>query len=120
MDTLFYDGQCPLCMKEIRVLRRIGDDELRLIDVHGLQDAAVWPGIPPEHLLQRLHLLDDEGIYRTGLRATVQTWCHTPFGFLFRLLLLPGIRTLAETAYNRWAERRYCQRYGCAIIPGSH
>ncbi len=120
MDTLFYDGQCPLCMKEIRLLRRIGDDELRLIDVHSLEDPAVWPGVSREQLLLRLHLLDDEGIYRTGLRATVQTWRHTPFGILLRLLLLPGIRTLAEIAYGRWADRRYCRRYGCAIVPGSH
>ncbi|PAV26321.1 thiol-disulfide oxidoreductase [Tamilnaduibacter salinus] len=115
MDTLFYDGQCPLCMKEIRLLRRIGGNDLRLIDVHGLKDPATWPGIPLEYLLQRLHLLDGEGIYRTGLRAMVQTWSHTPLGFLFRLLLLPGVRTLAEAAYNRWAERRYCRRYGCSI-----
>ncbi|XOZ34121.1 thiol-disulfide oxidoreductase DCC family protein [Halomonadaceae bacterium KBTZ08] len=120
MDTLFYDGQCPLCIKEVRLLQRIGDEDLRLIDVHSLQDPAVWPGVSREHLLQRLHLLDDWGIYRTGLRATVQTWCHTPFGFLFRPLLIPGLRTLAEAAYNRWAQRRYCHRYGCAVVSGSH
>ena len=120
MDTLFYDGQCPLCMKEINLLRRIGDADLRLIDVHGLENPGSWPGVPREHLLQRLHLLDDEGIYRTGLHATVQTWCHTPFGFVFRLLLIPGVRSLAEAAYGRWAERRYCQRYGCTVPPSGH
>lgn len=27
-DTLFYDGNCPLCMREVRLLTRIADEGL--------------------------------------------------------------------------------------------
>ena len=120
MDTLFYDGQCPLCTREIRILQRIADTELRLVDVHSLDNPELWPGVTRQQLLQRLYLLDSEGWYWTGLYATVRTWRHTPFGVFFRILLLPGIRPLAQAVYERWAARRFCALYGCAIQPDRH
>ena len=115
MDTLFYDGKCPLCLREIRLLRRISDDQLQLVDVHELASPEQWPGLSREQLLQRLHLLEGNARFQTGLRATVRTWQHTSFGWLFSLLLLPGIRPLANWAYERWATRRYCRLYACQL-----
>ena len=37
-DTLYYDGQCPLCLREITQLKSMGDDTLALIDIHSLSD----------------------------------------------------------------------------------
>ena len=33
-DTLFYDGSCPLCAKEIRTLRRLQRGQLIFADIH--------------------------------------------------------------------------------------
>lgn len=34
MDTLYYDGQCPLCSKEIATLRRLETGNLAFADIH--------------------------------------------------------------------------------------
>ena len=39
-DKLYYDGQCPLCVKEMDRLRVIKDADLDLVDIHALDDEA--------------------------------------------------------------------------------
>ena len=54
MDTLYYDGNCPLCMREIRLLSRIADSGLALVDLHWSHtrwgvffSILTWPVIGP-------------------------------------------------------------------------
>lgn len=115
MDTLFYDGRCPLCNHEIRWLSRAAGSGLRLVDVHDLACPEDWPGVTREQLLRRLHLLLASGEFETGLGASLGAWRHTAFGWLLRPLLWPGIRRVVGRLYERWADRRYCARYGCRV-----
>ncbi len=112
MDTLFYDGQCPLCAREIRTLRRLQRGDLVFADVHVQQNRK---GMLPtnEALLRRLHLLTGEGNWVVGLPANVRAWSHTPFGFLFKPLLWPVLYPLARFIYEAWADRRYERKYAC-------
>ena len=111
-DLLYYDSRCPLCRREIALLERLCDDGLAFVDIHGVE-GEMGPG--RDELLRRLHLRRATGQMITGLEANVAVWQHTSFGFAWRLLLLPGIRPLAEALYDRWAQRRYRRLYGCAI-----
>lgn len=116
MDTLYYDGQCPLCIREIRLLDRISDGGLRLEDLHQLSDSQLPPDTSREQMLRRLHFRDHSGHWRLGLEATVASWSHTRYGWLFRPLLWPLLRPLCSNLYEFWANRRYCNRYGeCAV-----
>ena len=55
-DTLFYDGQCPLCAKEIRTLRKLQRGNLIFADIHEQRDGSA--NLPShEALLRRLHLM---------------------------------------------------------------
>lgn len=109
-DTLFYDGQCPVCAREVRALRRLQTGQLLLADIHDQRNQALPDR---EILLRRLHLMTWTGEWVTGLHATVRAWSHTPLGFLFRPLLWPGIYQLAAPVYARWADRRYQRKYAC-------
>lgn len=114
MDTLFYDGHCPLCRREIRLLRRLQQGGLAFTDIHRLPTTDT--SLPAaDALLRRLHLRDSAGHWHRGLEATVRAWSHTRYGFLFRPLLWPGIGRLARLAYVKWADRRYQQRYRCHV-----
>ncbi|WP_150912074.1 thiol-disulfide oxidoreductase DCC family protein [Marinobacter halotolerans] len=112
MDTLFYDGQCPLCAKEIATLRKLETGNLVFADVH-LQGNR--KGLLPEReaLLRRLHLLTSDGQWVVGLHATVRAWSHTRLGFLFKPLLWPVIYPLVSRFYSNWADRRYQRKYEC-------
>ena len=118
MDTLFYDGQCPLCRREIATLRRLQDGGLEFADIHEqVETATLHPS--REMLLRRLHLRSNNGAWVTGLRANVRAWSHTRYGFFFRPLLWPGLFFIATSVYERWADRRYAKRYACEICkPG--
>lgn len=112
MDTLFYDGQCPLCAKEIATLKKLEKGNLVFADVHAQDDSK---GMLPEReaLLRRLHLLTGDGDWVIGLNATVRAWSHTRLGFLFKPLLWPLIYPLITRFYASWADRRYQRKYDC-------
>src|SRR5690554_4727751 len=64
-DTLFYDGSCPLCAKEIRTLRRLQRGQLIFADIHEQPEGS--PQLPShEDLLRRLHLMTWTGEWVTG------------------------------------------------------
>jgi predicted DCC family thiol-disulfide oxidoreductase YuxK len=110
-DTLFFDGKCPLCMREVRLLSRIADDGLALVDLH---TAPEQPGAPTRlEKLAVLHLRTADDAWLTGVDATVRAWSHTRWGFLFRVLRWPLIGPLADLAYRYWARKRYQRLYGC-------
>ena len=111
MDTLYYDGRCPLCMREVHLLERISGEGLALADIHS---SVVQAGEPSRLLrLTTLHLHTAEGHWLTGVDATLRAWSHTPFGFLFRILRWPLIGRVADWCYSIWARRRYRRLYGC-------
>ena len=112
MDTLFYDAQCPLCRREVGVLQKLARPTLGFQDIHAARGSDL-PG--KEELLKSLHLQRASGDMVTGLAANVAVWQHTRFGWLWRVLMLPGIRPLADRAYTHWARRRYSRLYGCSL-----
>ncbi len=44
-DTLFYDGSCPLCAREIRTLRRLQTGNLIFADIH-VQNPSTSNSLP--------------------------------------------------------------------------
>ena len=114
METLYYDGRCPLCLREIRTLERLRGPHLQLVDVHSYEPA---PGEPSrESMLLRLHLRADDGTWFSGVDATVKAWSHTRWGFLFRPLRWPLLSSLTDRLYDYWARRRFGGLYcstGC-------
>ncbi len=105
MDTLYYDGKCSLCLREISALARLKNGCLQLVDAHSYEPA---PGEPTrESMLLRLHLKTAEGNWLSGVDATVTAWSHTRWGFLFRPLRWPLLAPLADRAYDYWARRRF-------------
>ena len=112
MDTLFYDGQCPLCAKEIGTLRKLQQGDLVFADIHAQPNRkGMLPG--REALLRRLHLLTGDGNWVIGLPANVRAWSHTPVGFFFKPLLWPGSYPLAARIYETWADKRYERKSAC-------
>jgi len=105
--TLYYDGVCSLCSKEIRMLRGACDDNLYLKDIHSLSDQEA-EGLPSKaELLLYLHAQTEEGRWLVGLDATVRAWQHTSYGKFFKVLRIPGLRLIVDFCYKIWAKRRY-------------
>ena len=103
-DTLYYDGNCPLCRAEIAKLRRFSKDRIALRNVHELEPGETE--VAPSELLARLHLRTADGQWITGLDANIRAWRHTPFRWFWQLLAWPLIRWLSYPAYELWLRSR--------------
>ena len=107
--TLYYDGACPLCAREIKHLAKLKRDSLDLVDIH---EAEISPGMPSkEDLLLNLHLKCGEK-WVVGADANVAAWQHTRYGMLWSWLRWPLIKQIVDPIYAFWAKRRYDGLYG--------
>jgi predicted DCC family thiol-disulfide oxidoreductase YuxK len=112
-DTLYFDGTCPLCSKEIALLKKLSKNTVVFADIQNLSfDNPATPS--QESLLRRLHLKRASGEWLIGLDANVAVWSHTSYGFLFKILRWPIIRNIADKVYANWADKRYEKRFACS------
>lgn len=97
--TVWYDGGCPLCVREIALMKRLDkDDRIRIVDVD--RERAVCP-IDRELLLARFHAREgQDGPLLDGAAAFAAMW-----------RAVPPLRPLGRLARNRvvlWVlERMY-------------
>jgi predicted DCC family thiol-disulfide oxidoreductase YuxK len=97
-DTLFYDGQCPICCTEVKRLEAQVDEDLVCVDIHSASNTP----LDKQALFSQLHLLKGDGQLLVGLEANVAAWQHTRWRSFANILLWPVIRWFAEVAYRGW------------------
>lgn len=100
--TVYYDGACPLCSREIAMYRRLaGSDALRWVDIHGAGPAELGPGLTCEIALERFHVRDEGGRLVVGAAAFVEIWRRLPsLRWLARVAERPPVCWLLEPAYR--------------------
>lgn len=109
--TVFYDGGCPVCSREIAHYRRLEHGaRLEFVDISA-------PGFVPEsyghslaEFMARMHVRDANGRFAVGVDAFPLIWQalpHRRYHLAARLLQLPGIRQLASLAYRIFAANRH-------------
>ncbi|WP_086929303.1 thiol-disulfide oxidoreductase DCC family protein [Agarilytica rhodophyticola] len=108
-DTLYYDGQCPLCSREIQKLASYRKEDIVLVDINAMDSDASLPStsFPSKSaLMENLHLKTAEGKWIKGIDANIRAWRNTPFEKFWLLLRLPIIYQCASWFYTRWASWR--------------
>lgn len=77
--TIFFDGACPLCVREIGLLRRWDKRKrIRFQDVSP-PDAAEYCPIPQEVLLARFHVQKANGELLDGAEAFTEAYSQIPW-----------------------------------------
>ncbi len=105
--TVYYDADCGVCWAVIRVLARL-DVHRRLSWVASGRAAALPAGVEPA-LLERTILVHDPRTDRRWTRADgfAEMFRAMPLGGLWSWpLRLPGLRQLANRAYDLFARNR--------------
>lgn len=92
--TVWYDSGCPLCRREIALMRRL--DRQGRIDFVDLETADTCP-VDRQAMLARLHASED-GQLRTGAAAFAALWRRIP---LLRPLGLAARNPLVLAALER-------------------
>ncbi|HET8817415.1 MAG TPA: DUF393 domain-containing protein [Pseudidiomarina sp.] len=104
---IFYDGGCPLCLHEMRQLRkRDPDHRIQIEDILADDFPQRFPQIDPVQADRMLHgqLADGTVIY--GLDVTHKAWSLVGRGWLTAPLRWPLIRVLTDWIYLWFARHR--------------
>ncbi len=104
---VFYDGACPLCMREIRMLRgRDRRQRIRFVDIAATGFDAASVGLTWETLMDRIHGRLPDGTLVEGVEVFRRLYAAVGFAPLVALTRLPGIRQLLDVAYHAFARNR--------------
>ena len=104
--TVYYDGSCPLCRREIALYRRL--DAARLLEwVDVSAPAAMGEGLTCEAAMRRFHVRDAQGRLFSGAAAFCRLWMALPgWRWLGRFCSLPPMLWLLELAYRAFLPMR--------------
>lgn len=102
--TVWYDSDCPLCLREIALMRRLDRrGAIRFVDIQRGQDCP----LDVETLLTRFHAQEGEGPLVSGAAAFAAMWRAIPVLRPLGLLARNGaVLWLLERAYRVFLKLR--------------
>ena len=106
--TVYFDGACPLCRREIAwYRRRPGADSIAWVDVSRVSQAALSPDLSREDALARFHVRLPDGRLLTGAAAFGELWKRMPgLRTLGKMARLPVLEPLLERVYRAFLRIR--------------
>lgn len=105
---VFYDGACPLCMREIAMLRRRDrkHQRIRFTDISAAEFSAASYGKPRRAFVDRIQGRLPDGTWIEGVEVFRRLYSAVGFAWLIPLTRLPIIRHLLDAAYRVFARNR--------------
>lgn len=109
--TLLYDGECPLCMKEINFLRarqeRLKCSKLCFVDISsGDYEASQHGGVDYETAMGSMHAVLRDGTVVTGVGVFRLAYEAVGLGWVYAVTKIPGVGWVADRVYDVWARWR--------------
>ena len=106
---VFYDGDCPLCLKEIRMLQWMDRKRNRITftDIaNPLFDAEPETGKTHDELMAEIYGRLPSGELVTGMEVFRQLYGAVGLGFLFAPTAWPVLAPAFDKAYQLFARNR--------------
>lgn len=106
---MLYDGDCPLCMREVNMLR---DRDARqgnicFVDV---ADPSYTPSlhanISYEQAMERIHAVLPDGTVVTNVEVFRRLYEQVGLGWVYSITRVPGVEAVANAVYDVWAKYR--------------
>ena len=105
---VLYDGECPLCTREVRLLERL-DKRRERIQFEDIAAPAFDPaayGLDADTLMARIHGVLPDGSVIEGVEVFRRAYGAVGLGWLLAPTRWPGLRRLADAAYRIFARNR--------------
>jgi predicted DCC family thiol-disulfide oxidoreductase YuxK len=113
---VFFDGDCPLCRREIAMLRRRDRAQrIRFTDIAAAGFDARALGTDQATLMGRIHGRLPDGTWIDGVEVFRRLYAAVGLGWLVSLSRLPVLSRLAERAYDLFARHRLRLTGRCAV-----
>ena len=108
MTTIYYDGKCHLCSREIDAYRRKDkENKLQLKDISSKDFDPISEGLNPDEVQRILHVKRKDGTLAKGVDAFIEIWRTLGIlGWLAALAENQPTRMLFQGAYTIFAHIR--------------
>ena len=118
---VFYDGECPLCIREIRMLRRMDKkNHIRFTDISAPNFDPTTVGTDMQTLMAEIHGKLPDGRLITGVEVFRRLYAAVGFSRLVALTRMPLISHSLEIGYRIFARNRLrftgrCREQACSL-----
>lgn len=118
---VFYDGDCPLCMREIRWLRGLDkQNKILFTDIAAAEFDAAELELDHATLMARIHGRLPDGKIITGVEVFRRMYAAVGWRWPVAMSRLPGVKQLLDLAYVVFAKNRLrltgrCDGDRCAV-----
>ncbi|GBF82511.1 thiol-disulfide oxidoreductase DCC family protein [Aphanothece sacrum] len=106
---LLYDGECPLCLREIRFLQK-QDNQRGLVSLVDIAEQNYHPeehgGVDYETAMGRIHAILPDGTIAKDIEAFRLVYEVLGLGWVYAITKFPVIEAIANLFYRIWAKLR--------------
>lgn len=103
--TVYYDGACPVCSREIGFYQKRTGEGVSFCDVSA--EACPAPDLTREDALRRFHVRLADGALVSGAAAFLALWRETPgFRRIGRMLSVRPVVALLDVGYDGFLKVR--------------
>lgn len=106
---LLYDGECPLCLREVNFLRKrdAGRGLVAFVDIaNDDYTPEAHGGIDFETAMGRIHAVLPDGTVLKNVEVFRRVYETLGMGWIYAATKLPVIGFVVDKLYEIWADRR--------------
>lgn len=106
---MLYDGDCPLCMREVEMLQRrdAGKNKIAFVDVAADDyDASQHANISFELAMERIHAVLPDGTVVKDVEVFRRLYEEVGLGWVYSITKNPTVEKAANAVYDVWAKYR--------------
>ncbi len=106
---LLYDGECPLCLREVNFLQK-RDGDRGIVKFVDIADDNYQPeangGVDFETAMGRIHGVLPDGTVVKDIEVFRRVYEALGMGWVYAITKLPLVGAIADWIYGLWADRR--------------
>ncbi|XP_009610588.1 uncharacterized protein At5g50100, chloroplastic isoform X1 [Nicotiana tabacum] len=106
---MLYDGDCPLCMREVDMLkeRNKGYGTIKFVDISSDEYSPEEnEGLDYKTVMGTIHAILSDGTVVTNVEAFRRLYEAVGLGWVYAITKYEPIATIADTVYGVWAKYR--------------
>lgn len=109
--TVFFDGVCPMCSREIAHYRNLpGAEKIEWVNIYQAKERLEQEGLSFDDALALFHVRDRQGRWHIGVPGFIAVWSvlrpYRALGWLCRTLRLGGPLNFFYVRFAKWRLQR--------------
>ncbi len=105
--SMLYDGGCPICSKEVKLLKNTSHEQLKFVDIAHREEIE---GIPYKQAMKQMTAVQADGKVFKGIEALKEIYARAKWYFLAIFISAPGFHWFAKKLYIIFARWRIKHR----------